>query len=143
MSSSEFAGIGPAKLVPKLALAQGTAGAAFKLGPSEGFVLSRIDGITSLSAVPLRLISALGIVIFVGSLGMTIWVFWTRLFTDSAVPGWASTVIPMYFLGGIQLLSLGVLGEYVAKSYLETKMRPRFFVETLAAILAEAPLQIG
>ena len=44
-------------------------------------------------------------------------------------PGWASSIIPIYFLGGVQLLSIGVLGEYVAKIYLETKRRPRYIVE--------------
>jgi hypothetical protein len=48
---------------------------------------------------------------------------------DAAIPGWASSVIPIYFLGGIQLLSIGVLGEYVAKTYLETKRRPRYSIE--------------
>jgi hypothetical protein len=45
------------------------------------------------------------------------------------MPGWASSVIPIYLLGGIQLLSVGVIGEYVGKIYLETKRRPRYFVE--------------
>jgi len=51
------------------------------------------------------------------------------LVLKAAIPGWASTVVPVYFLGGIQLLSTGILGEYVAKIYLETKRRPRFFIE--------------
>jgi hypothetical protein len=45
------------------------------------------------------------------------------------IPGWASSVVPIYFLGGIQLLSIGILGEYVAKIYMETKRRPRYFIE--------------
>ena len=52
-----------------------------------------------------------------------------QAFLGRAVPGWASSVIPIYFLGGIQLLSIGVLGEYVAKLYFEAKRRPRYFVE--------------
>jgi hypothetical protein len=48
---------------------------------------------------------------------------------DAAVPGWASTVVPMYFLGGVQLISLGILGEYVAKLYIEAKRRPRYIIE--------------
>ena len=47
----------------------------------------------------------------------------------AVIPGWASSVVPIYFLGGIQLLSIGILGEYVAKIYLETKQRPRYFIE--------------
>lgn len=87
------------------------------------------DGITSFSAVPLRLITALGLLISLAAMGVSIWAILVRLFTIRAVPGWASTVIPMYFLGGIQLLSLGVMGEYIAKIYMESKRRPKFFVE--------------
>ena len=52
-----------------------------------------------------------------------------RLFTDRALPGWASTTVPIYLLGGVQLLCIGILGEYVAKAYSETKGRPRFLIE--------------
>ncbi len=88
-----------------------------------------IEGITSFSALPLRMIAALGILIFLGSLGLSIWVVCIRLFSQNVVPGWASAVLPMYFLGGVQLLSIGIVGEYVAKIYMETKRRPRFIVE--------------
>ncbi len=88
-----------------------------------------LDGVTSFSAAPLRLAAAMGALAFVASLAMTGWVLWTRFFTDAAVPGWASTVIPMYFLGGIQLLSIGVVGEYLARVFLEVKQRPKYFIE--------------
>jgi hypothetical protein len=52
-------------------------------------------------------------------------------FTDRAVPGWASITLPIYALGGLQLLSLGVVGEYIAKIYLETKRRPRYLIERI------------
>jgi hypothetical protein len=88
-----------------------------------------LDGITSFTALPLRMIALLGLVVSFASLGMILWVLWIKFFTDQALPGWASSVIPIYFLGGIQLLSMGVLGEYVAKIYFETKRRPRYFIE--------------
>ncbi len=88
-----------------------------------------IDGITSFSALPLRLISGLGIIIFLLSLLLSLWVTWVRFISGDAVPGWASLVLPMYLLGGLQLFSIGVVGEYVAKTYLETKRRPRFVIE--------------
>ena len=69
-----------------------------------------LDGITSFSAVPLRAIGVLGLLVFLLSVVMSGWVLWTRLFTTDAIPGWASSVIPMYFLGGLQLLSIGVVG---------------------------------
>ena len=88
-----------------------------------------LDGITSFTAFPLRVISFLGIFISFLSGAMMLWVLWIKLFTSAAVPGWASSVIAIYFLGGIQLLSVGVVGEYVAKLYFEAKRRPRYFVE--------------
>ena len=51
------------------------------------------------------------------------------LFSDDVVPGWASTVIPIYFLGGLILFSLGIVGEYIGKIYMETKQRPLYFIE--------------
>lgn len=88
-----------------------------------------IDGITSFSAVPLRMIAAGGAAVFVLSVLVSMWILGVRLFTDRAVPGWASTTLPIYALGGIQLLCLGVVGEYVAKIYLEVKRRPRYLIE--------------
>ena len=88
-----------------------------------------LDGITSFSAFPLRLVAILGLVIFVGSLAISGWVLWIRFVSDIAIPGWASSVLPMYFLGGIQLLGIGILGEYASKTYMETKRRPRFIIE--------------
>jgi glycosyltransferase involved in cell wall biosynthesis len=88
-----------------------------------------IDGVTSFSAVPLRMIAALGAFLFLVSMVVSVWVLGVKLFTDHAVPGWASTTLPIYALGGVQLLSLGLVGEYVAKIYLEVKRRPRYLVE--------------
>lgn len=98
-----------------------------------------LDGITSFSATPLRMIAGLGGLVFLGSVAMMLWVLGIRLFSDRALPGWASTTLPIYALGGMQLLSIGVLGEYVARIYLEAKRRPRFLIERLArrSLLAE------
>jgi glycosyltransferase involved in cell wall biosynthesis len=92
-----------------------------------------IDGVTSFSAVPLRFVALMGMAVFVISIGMAGWVLWIKLFTARAIPGWASSVIPIYFLGGIQLLCLGVIGEYLAKGYVETKRRPRYLISETAA----------
>jgi glycosyltransferase involved in cell wall biosynthesis len=88
-----------------------------------------VDGITSFSPAPLRLISALGGIVCLFSLVMVFWTLAIRLFTSQALPGWASTTVPIYFLGGVQLLGIGIVGEYVAKIYSETKNRPRFLIE--------------
>ncbi len=90
-----------------------------------------IDGITSFSAVPLRMIAATGAVLFVLSMLVSLWVVGVKLFTDHSVPGWASTTLPIYALGGVQLLSLGLVGEYVAKIYVEVKRRPRYSIERI------------
>lgn len=87
-----------------------------------------INGITSFSSIPLKIISVAGFVIFAISIGCSIWVVFEYLI-DQTVPGWASITLPIYFLGGIQLLAIGILGEYIAKIYWETKSRPRYHIK--------------
>jgi len=88
-----------------------------------------LDAVTSFSVVPLRMISLLGFLVFLFTLGMGAWTLWVRLFTDRAVPGWTSTILPIYALGGLQILCVGILGEYLGKVYQETKRRPRYIIE--------------
>jgi hypothetical protein len=88
-----------------------------------------VQGITSFSVVPLRVISVLGLLTSVFAVAVSIWVLVVALTNPAAVPGWASTVLPISFIGGVQILSIGVLGEYIGKIYLEAKRRPRFVVE--------------
>lgn len=73
----------------------------------------------------------MGFLVSLISGGLGLWGLATSLILNQALPGWTSTVVPMYFLGGIQLLSLGVIGEYVAKIYIESKGRPRFHIDKL------------
>ena len=87
------------------------------------------DGITSFSITPLRIITNLGFLIFIASIIVIAWVLYIRFFTTNAVPGWASTALPIYFIGGVQIFSIGIVGEYVGKIYLEAKNRPRYFIE--------------
>ena len=93
-------------------------------------LLFAIDGITSFSIKPLRFISLIGFVVFLVSMIMGLYVLFIAIFTNRAIPGWASTVLPIYFLGGVQLFSMGVLGEYIGKIYGETKRRPRYIIQT-------------
>ena len=88
-----------------------------------------MEAVTSFSVAPLRFITGIGFLVFVLSILMGLWTLWVKLFTERAVPGWASTMLPIYFLGGIQILSIGVLGEYLGKVYQETKGRPRYIIE--------------
>jgi glycosyltransferase involved in cell wall biosynthesis len=88
-----------------------------------------VEGITSFSVMPLRMITWLGLIVSLGSLLMVIWIVFGKYFMQSTIPGWASSVIPIYFIGGVQLLSLGILGEYLSKIYMETKQRPHYLIE--------------
>jgi glycosyltransferase involved in cell wall biosynthesis len=87
-----------------------------------------LDGITSFSIVPLRIITVLGLLFSILSLCLGLWVFTAYLF-DMTIPGWTSTVLPIYVIGGVQLLSIGLIGEYLGKIYSEVKARPRYIVE--------------
>ncbi len=88
-----------------------------------------IDGITSFSVVPLRVVTFIGLMVFVVSSVLGLWGLYLKLFTDQVVPGWTSIVVPMYILGAVQLLAIGIIGEYLGKIYLEVKDRPRFIIE--------------
>ena len=86
-----------------------------------------MDGITSLSIKPIRLITSLGVLTSLFSFLLIIWVIWSK-FAGTVVAGWASTYAIVSLLGGVQLISLGVIGEYIGKISLETKHRPRYII---------------
>jgi hypothetical protein len=88
------------------------------------------NGITSFTVVPLRMISAVGGLVFLASLFMIAYAV-IGVLTDKVLPGWTSVVIPLYLLGGLIMLSIGVVGEYIGKMFLEAKRRPRFLVDTV------------
>lgn len=85
------------------------------------------DGITSLSVKPIRLVTILGFFVSVFSFLIILWIF-ISYFTNSTVSGWASNVTLVSFFCGIQLISLGIIGEYVGKIYLEVKNRPKYII---------------
>ena len=87
-----------------------------------------IEGITSLSIKPIRMITILGFSIFLVSIGILIYSL-VRHFTGATIIGWTTLMVSIWAIGGLILLSLGVVGEYIGKIYLETKGRPRFIVE--------------
>ena len=96
--------------------------------PLKKMLSFAFDGITSFSVKPLRLILFLGAVIFALSLVMLLWTL-VRWIAGATVSGWASLMCSIWMIGGIQLLALGVIGEYMGKVYSETKARPRFIIE--------------
>lgn len=87
------------------------------------------EGITSLSTKPITLITRLGILIFVVSLVMLVYSA-IRHFTGGTTIGWTSLIVSIWGIGGLQLLAIGIIGQYIGKVYLETKRRPKFMIRT-------------
>lgn len=98
--------------------------------PLKKMLSFAIEGVTSFSVVPLRLITFLGFLVCALSFVMIVYVLYGALVRDAVLPGWASSVIPIYFLGGVQIMAIGVLGEYIGKIYMESKRRPKYFIES-------------
>jgi glycosyltransferase involved in cell wall biosynthesis len=96
--------------------------------PLQKMIKFALEGITSFSIKPIRMITSLGILIFCASIGMIIY-FFVRHYTGHTVTGWSSTICSIWAIGVIILFSIGIVGEYIGKIYLETKQRPRFHVE--------------
>ena len=86
------------------------------------------NGVTSFSTYPLKLVTIIGFGIFFLCLIMTGYAL-LAIHYGNVVPGWLSTVLPMYFLGGVQLFCFGIIGEYIGKIYSEVKQRPRYFID--------------
>lgn len=95
--------------------------------PLKKMIAFAVEGITSMSVKPIRMISSLGFFVFLVSIGVLIYSI-VQKFLGNTVPGWAFLAVSVWALGGIQLLSIGVIGEYIGKIYLETKHRPKFIV---------------
>lgn len=87
-----------------------------------------LDGITAYSKKPLRFAFYMGVVFGVISMGVTSHVIYIKLFTEDAVPGWATISASILFLGGLQLIGIGIIGEYVGRIFEEVKQRPLYFV---------------
>lgn len=97
--------------------------------PLKKMVNFALEGITSLSVKPIRMIITLGFSVFLVSIAIVIYSL-IRHFTGHTVTGWTSVMASVWAIGGLMLLAIGVVGEYIGKIYLETKQRPRFIVES-------------
>ena len=95
--------------------------------PLKKMLSFAFEGITSLSTKPIRMISALGFLLFFISILMSI-IFIVEFFFGPAVSGWASLVVSVWAIGGLLMLAIGVVGEYIGKIYMEVKDRPRFLI---------------
>ena len=96
--------------------------------PLKKMLALAIDGITSLSTKPIRFIVFLGLFIFLCSIGMLIYSLVQHFLGHTSI-GWTSLIVSIWAIGGLQLLAIGVIGEYIGKIYLETKARPRYIIE--------------
>lgn len=88
------------------------------------------EGITSLSIKPIRFVTSIGVLVFAVSIILLIYSFVSYLLGNT-VPGWTSLAVSVWAIGGLQLLAIGIIGEYLGKVYLETKQRPRYIVEKI------------
>ncbi|HHB94717.1 MAG TPA: glycosyltransferase [Campylobacterales bacterium] len=97
--------------------------------PLKKMILFALDGIASFSIVPLRIITLIGFIIFLFSLLIIFWVLIEKYLLGSTIQGWSSVIISIYFMGGIQLMSMGIIGEYVGRIFQQSKNRPRYIID--------------
>ena len=95
--------------------------------PLKKMLFFAFQGITSLTIEPIRMITTLGFVIFMISLLMIFWIFYQH-FVGNTITGWSSILASIWFIGGLAIFSIGIVGEYIGKIYLETKHRPRYII---------------
>ncbi|MDO4563023.1 MAG: glycosyltransferase family 2 protein [Clostridia bacterium] len=98
--------------------------------PLRKMISFSLDAITSFSIKPIRIISSIGLFVFLISIIMLIYSL-VQHFAHQTVIGWSSLIISVWALGGLQLLAIGVIGEYIGKIYIETKRRPRYIIEEI------------
>ncbi len=100
--------------------------------PLKKMLAFALEGITSLSIKPIRTITSLGLFIFLISIIMMVY-FLVRYFNGNTIQGWTSTILSIWSIGGLQILSIGIIGEYIGKIYLETKERPKYIIDKYLA----------
>ncbi len=98
--------------------------------PLKKMLALAFNGITSFSIKPINLITALGILMVIGSVLAAVYAL-ISYFTGNVVPGWTSLILSVWFIGGVQLLAIGLVGQYIGKIYMEVKHRPRYNIEKI------------
>ena len=106
--------------------------------PLKKMLAFAFDGITSFSIKPIRWVTAAGFLIFMASILALVYIIVVKLL-GFAVPGWSATTASIWLLGGLQLLGMGIIGEYVGKIYTEVKARPRYLIEAVELTPAVRP----
>ncbi len=102
-----------------------------------------LDGITSFSYRPLQLATLLGFLFSIISFLLGFWAVWLKLLTDRTIPGWTSLMVSVLFLGGIQLITLGIIGEYVGRISDDVKRRPLYVIRSKTGFTSKAPRSLG
>jgi dolichol-phosphate mannosyltransferase len=105
--------------------------------PPRKLIRLALDGITSFSTAPIKLVTAIGFALVVFCAGVLAWTLYVRFFTSHHPQGWTSVIAVVLLLGGVQLLSLGVIGQYVARIFDETKQRPLYLVDEVVENVRE------
>jgi len=88
-----------------------------------------ISGVTSISIFPLRIASLLGFIVSVGAFGYSLVVIYDYFFTNKNLPGWTTIILAVLFLGGVQLITIGIIGEYLGKLLIQSKGRPKYIIK--------------
>jgi glycosyltransferase involved in cell wall biosynthesis len=97
--------------------------------PLKKMLFFALDGIASFSIVPLRIITVIGFFIFIFSLFIILWILFEKFFLGTTIKGWSSVMISIYLMGGIQVMSIGIIGEYVGRVFQQSKGRPRYIID--------------
>src|SRR5581483_6173582 len=105
--------------------------------PARKLIRLALDGITSFSTAPIKLVTAIGFALVVFCIGVLVWTLYVRFFTSHHPQGWTSVIAVVLLLGGVQLLSLGVIGQYVARIFDEAKQRTLYLVDEVVESVRE------
>ena len=97
--------------------------------PFSKMLFFALDGIASFSIVPLRIITIIGFIIFTLSFFVILWIMFEKFFLGTTIKGWSSLMISIYFMGGIQVMSIGIIGEYIGRIFQQSKGRPRYIID--------------
>ena len=97
--------------------------------PLSKMLFFALDGIASFSIVPLRIITVVGFIIFILSFFIILWIMFEKFFLGTTIKGWSSVMISIYFMGGIQVMSIGIIGEYIGRIFQQSKRRPRYIID--------------
>ena len=97
--------------------------------PIRKMIAFATDGITSFSIMPLRIVTMIGVICVLITASLGLWALHQK-HVGETIPGWSSLIVSIYFLGAVQMIGIGVIGEYIGKIYRETKRRPRYIIDT-------------